>query len=113
MEADEEGEDTSELTADLESGDECNSPVLDRSPVLSPGGFSGYSLPSQDCASAQTLRKYDQAEAINTVATRRTFGGTSFSPLASSRSQKEDETLSAMELLISEIGYLGDIIVRR
>lgn len=109
-----EAEEESELTADLESGDEWSySPVLDMSPVLSPGGFSGYSLPQEDYASQQTLSKHTPLSPMSTTATRATFGAAAFAPILESAAKVEDENMNSLELLMSEMGYLGDVIVRQ
>ena len=103
-----------ELTADLESSDEWSySPILDMSPVLSSGGFSGYTLPEEDYASQQTLSKHTPLSPISTTATRATFGAAAFAPMMEVAAKVEEENLTSLELLMSEMGYLGDVIVRQ
>lgn len=108
-------EEESEQTGDLGSGDDCShSPVLDLSPILSPGkGFAGYSLPEGDYASEQTLRKQTPLSPVDAAATRTTFGAATFSPVCEVSEREEDENLTALGLLMSEMGYLGDVIVRK
>ncbi|PVH86912.1 hypothetical protein DL98DRAFT_526225 [Cadophora sp. DSE1049] len=98
-------DDDESLAADVGSGDEFTySPVLADIPV---GGFSGYSLPEADYASEQTLRKETPLSQLSpTAASRATFGATrqaTFEP--------EVEQMTALQQLLSEMGYLGDVIV--
>ncbi|KAE8448418.1 hypothetical protein EG329_009483 [Mollisiaceae sp. DMI_Dod_QoI] len=95
--------DDEDLTADMGSGDEFTySPVLAETPA---GGFSGYSLPEAEYASEQTLRKQTPLS----PGSRITFGAppAAFSPAAGN----ETEHMSALEELLNEMGYLGDVIV--
>lgn len=100
--------DEEDLTADLGSGDEFTySPVLAETPVE--GGFSGYSLPEAEYASELTLRKQTPLSPFQEPASRMTFGA---SPAAyPSTTGTEPEHMSALEQLLSEMGYLGDVIV--
>jgi len=97
-------DDDESLAADVGSGDEFTySPVLADIPV---GGFSGYSLPEADYASEQTLRKETPLSQLSPTASRATFGATrqaTFEP--------EAEQMTALQQLLSEMGYLGDVIV--
>lgn len=89
------------------SGDEFTySPVIDETPV----GFGGYSLPQADYASEQTIRKETPLSALAqaSAANRKRFG---ISPPHSPISPVEIEPMSALEELLSEMGYLGDVIV--
>ncbi|CZR54515.1 uncharacterized protein PAC_04399 [Phialocephala subalpina] len=100
--------DEEDLTADLGSGDEFTySPVLADTPVG--GGFSGYSLPEAEYASEQTLRKQTPLSPFQESASRTTFGA----PPATYPSMpgSDPEQMSALEQLLSEMGYLGDVIV--
>ncbi|KAG4430987.1 hypothetical protein IFR05_013531 [Cadophora sp. M221] len=97
-------DDDEDLAADVGSGDESSySPVLADIPA---GGFSGYSLPEADYASEQTLRKETPLSQLSaTTSGRTTFGAThqAFEP--------EAEQMTALQQLLSEMGYLGDVIV--
>lgn len=97
-------DDDEDLAADVGSGDESTySPILADIPA---GGFSGYSLPEADYASEQTLRKETpQSQLSATTSSRTTFGAThqAFEP--------EVEQMTALQQLLSEMGYLGDVIV--
>lgn len=95
--------DDEELTADLESGDDFT-----YSPILEDGkGFSGYSLPEGDYDSEHTLRKQTPLSPLTATATRTTFGAPAFAPVTTA----DIESMSALEQLMSEMGYLGDVIV--
>lgn len=99
--------DEEDLTADMGSGDEFTySPILSETPV---GGFNGYSLPEAEYASEQTLRKQTPLSPFHQPASRTTFGAppAAYAPTTGS----EPEHMSAMEQLLSEMGYLGDVIV--
>lgn len=90
----------SDMTADMDSGDEFTySPVLAESPAL--GGFSGYSLPEADYASEQTLRKQTPLSPFREPGNRTAFAMTA----------AESEQVSALDQLLSEMGYLGNMIV--
>ncbi|KAK0124399.1 hypothetical protein ONS95_009360 [Cadophora gregata] len=98
-------DDDVDLAADVGSGDEFTySPVLADIPIE---GFTGYSLPEADCASEQTLRKDTPlSQLAPTSASRATFGAThqtTFEP--------EVEQMTALQQLLSEMGYLGDVII--
>ncbi|TVY71473.1 hypothetical protein LSUE1_G007295 [Lachnellula suecica] len=97
-----------EISTDIGSGDEFTySPVLESSPVPV-GGFSGYSLPEDQFSSEHTLRK-EASLAQSKSATRATFGGAAaFSVGAGSA---DVANMSALEELMNDMGYLGDIIV--
>lgn len=93
--------DEDDLTADMGSGDEFTySPILADTRAI--GGFNGYSLPEAEYASEQTLRKQTP------LSPRSTFGAPlSAFPVAAA----EPEHMSALNELLSEMGYLGDVIV--
>jgi hypothetical protein len=101
-------DDEEDLAADMDvsSGDEfMYSPVL---PEAEESGFNGYSLPDGEYASEQTLRKETPLSALSgNAATRTTFGG----PAAFESSSGDARNMSALEELLSEMGYLGDVIV--
>jgi hypothetical protein len=93
-----------DLTADVSSGDEFTySPVLADIPS---GGFGGYTLPEADYASEQTLRKETPLSQLSQAASRATFGPAPRSPPA----HDDVEQMSALQQLLSEMGYLGDVI---
>ncbi|KAH8658840.1 hypothetical protein BGZ60DRAFT_434319 [Tricladium varicosporioides] len=93
--------DEEDLTADLGSGDELTySPVLDDNDGR---GFTGYSLPEEGYASEQTLRKVGPLSPAS--ATRTTFGG------STAFAGPDASNMSALEELLSEVGYLGDVII--
>ena len=99
--------DEEDLAADISSGDEfMYSPVL---PDAEDGqGFNGYSLPDGEYASEQTLRKETPLGALSgNAANRTTFGGAT----AFESSSEDARGMSALEELLSEMGYLGDVIV--
>jgi hypothetical protein len=96
--------DEDDFPADIGSGDEFTySPVLDETPV----GFSGYSLPDDQFASERTLRKEASMSQLTKSATRTTFGGAA--PF--SAPGPDAENMSALEELMNDMGYLGDVIV--
>lgn len=88
------------------SGDEFTySPVIDETPV----GFGGYSLPQADYASEQTITKDTPLSTLAEASVnRKRFG---ISPPRSPISAVEVEPMSALEELLSEMGYLGNMIV--
>ena len=93
---------------DVSSGDEfMYSPVL---PDAEEGsGFSGYSLPNGEYASEQTLRKETPIGALTAgAASRTTFGGATAFESASG----DASSMSALEELLNDIGYLGDVIMK-
>ncbi|KAL2074340.1 hypothetical protein VTL71DRAFT_8118 [Oculimacula yallundae] len=100
-------DDDEDLALDTGSGDEFTySPTSADIPT---GGFSGYSLPESDYASEQTLRKVtplSQLSQLSPASSRATFGAArpAFEPQA--------EQMSALQQLLSEMGYLGDVIVK-
>ncbi|KUJ12708.1 uncharacterized protein LY89DRAFT_737628 [Mollisia scopiformis] len=97
-----------DLTTDMGSGDEFTySPILAETPLS--GRFSGYSLPKAEYASKQTLRNQTPLSPFREPASRTTFGGPSAT--YTSTSGNEPEHMSALEQLLSEMGYLGDVIV--
>ena len=99
--------DEEDLTADVSSGDEFTySPVL---PDTEEGrGFNGYSLPDGEYASEQTLRKETPLGALSgNAASRTTFGGAA----AFESTGGDARSMSALEQLLSEMGYLGDVII--
>lgn len=94
-----------DLTADVGSGDEfAYSPVLSDTPAP---GFSGYSLPEDQYASEQTIRKATPVSQLTQTASRATFGAAPFLP----NPVPDAESMSTLEQLLSEMGYLGDVIV--
>jgi hypothetical protein len=95
-----------DLTADMGSGDEFTySPILAETPAIV--GFSGYSLPEAEYASEQTLRKQTPLSPFREPS-RTTFGA----PLSTFPvNGAEPEHMSALDELLSEMGYLGDVIV--
>lgn len=93
---------------DASSGDEfMYSPVL---PDIEEGrGFNGYSLPDSEYASELTLRKETPIGALSTgPASRTTFGGAA----AFEGGSGDARSMSALEELLNEMGYLGDVIVK-
>jgi hypothetical protein len=100
--------DEDDLAADMDvsSGDEfMYSPVL---PDVEEGkGFHGYSLPDGEYASEQTLRKEPIGALSPSPASRTTFGGA-----ATFERGGDARGGSALEELLSEMGYLGDVIVK-
>lgn len=77
------------------------------SPVLEAGkGFAGYSLPEGDYNSEQTLRKQTPLSPLGPAASRTTFGANTFAPIETT----DVESMSALEQLMSEMGYLSDVI---
>jgi hypothetical protein len=98
--------DDEDLTADIGSGDEFTySPVLAESP---PGSFTGYSLPDGDYDSQQTLRKDMPLNSLAQTTSRTTFGAALTFPPSPAN---EEGHISALEQLLSEMGYLGDVIL--
>jgi hypothetical protein len=92
-----------DLVADSESGDElAYSPITDQSDGQA---FTGYSLPEDQYSSEQTLQK---DASYTQITPRTTFGG---APNISSRAETDLGNMSALEELLSEVGYLGDFIV--
>jgi hypothetical protein len=98
-------EDDDDLTADIGSGDEFTYSPLDGAAGT---GFPGYSLPDGDYASELTLRKETGSftSLLPAQASRRTFGGPSMTP----SSGNDLRSTSIMDELLSEMGYLGDMI---
>jgi hypothetical protein len=95
-----------DLTADVGSGDEFTySPVLSETPAQ---GFSGYSLPDDQYASEQTIRKDTPLSQLTQTASRATFG---VAPPFLPNPVPDAESMSTLEQLLSEMGYLGDVIV--
>lgn len=91
-------EDEEDLVADSEDSDEFTySPVLD---TAEGRGFTGYSLPEDDYSSQHTLRK--DAPSPNS---RMTFGG------AVAAGETDLTKMTALEELMSEVGYLGGSII--
>jgi hypothetical protein len=103
------GEDLNEdedLTADSGSGDEFTySPVLSEAPAQ---GFSAYSLPEDQYASEQTLRKETPITQLTRTASRATFGS---APPFLPNPVPDAESMSTLEQLMHDMGYLGDVIV--
>jgi hypothetical protein len=89
-----------DLSADIGSGDESSgSPIKE---VQNP--FTGYSLPDSDYTSEQ---KEGPISALTQAASRTTFGGASpFVP----NTETDVKTMSTLEELLNEMGYLGDAI---
>lgn len=97
--------DDEDLTADVSSGDEfMYSPILEQAVE---GRFNGYSLPDGEYASEQTLRKESPLSPLTQTASRTTFGA---APLFSPHGN-DVASMSALEQLLDEMGYLGDVIV--
>jgi hypothetical protein len=76
-----------------------------------PGGLANgfqYSLPIDDHGSESTLKKGDAAAAGlgGKVALRQTFGPHTFDP-----PEKSGDTINALDQLLAEMGFLGDMIV--
>jgi len=95
-----------DLTADVGSGDELTySPVLSEIPTQ---GFSGYSLPDDQYASEQTIGKDTPLLQLTQTASRATFGA---APPFLPNPVPDAESMSTLEQLLSEMGYLGDVIV--
>ncbi|KAI9050120.1 hypothetical protein LZ554_006261 [Drepanopeziza brunnea f. sp. 'monogermtubi'] len=98
---------TSDIDADedMGSGDEFTySPTCK---VQSIGfGFGGYSLPEADYGSEQTLCKQPPLGQANN---RATFGA-GMTPFAGAGASAQAEPVSSHQLLMSEMGYLGDVI---
>jgi hypothetical protein len=92
-----------DLAADTGSGDESTySPVKEAE-----NRFNGYSLPDTDFTSELSLGKSHPISPLTQAASRTTFGGAvPFVPSAESDAQN----MSALEQLLSEMGYLGDAI---
>jgi len=66
-------------------------------------------LPDGEYASEQTLRKETPLAQLTQTASRATFGAP---PVAFSATTGGDvEHISALQQLLSEMGYLGDVIV--
>jgi hypothetical protein len=98
--------DDEDLTADIGSGDEFTySPVLAESPSRS---FTGYSLPDGDYDSQQTLRKDTPLDSLARATSRTTFGA---APTFPPSPTNEVGQITALEQLLSEMGYLGDVII--
>jgi len=97
--------DDEDLTADVSSGDEfVYSPILEQAVE---GRFNGYCLPDGEYASEQTLRKESPLSPSTQTASRTTFGAAPpFSPHGN-----DVASMSALEQLLDEMGYLGDVIV--
>jgi hypothetical protein len=95
-----------ELTADLGSGDEFTySPVLSETPAP---GFNAYSLPEDQYASEQTLTKGPPLSQLTQPASRATFGS---SPPFLPNPVPDAESMSTLEQLMHEMGYLSDVII--
>lgn len=111
-EGDDDENDYEDISADLELDEECTySPVIESSPVLdSKPGFAGYSLPEADYGSEHTLKKQSPMSPLSATSTRTTFGAAAFAPIASVPGNEE---MSALEQLMSEMGYLGDVIINK
>jgi hypothetical protein len=98
--------DDGDLTADIDSGDEfMYSPVIEQAVE---GRFNGYSLPDGEYASEQTLRKESPMSPLTQAASRTTFGA---APPFSPHGGNDVASMSALEQLLDEMGYLGDVIV--
>lgn len=92
-----------DLTADIGSGDEsAYSPIKEQRTVES--RFTGYSLPE---TSEMALQKPTPLSSLSQVASRTTFGGTAAFGQGVDVEPKE---MSALEELLSEMGYLGEAI---
>jgi hypothetical protein len=95
-----------DLTADMGSGDEFTySPVLSETPAP---GFNAYSLPEDQYASEQTLTKDSPLSQLTQTASRATFGA---SPPFLPNPVPDAESMSTLEQLLHQVGYLGDVIV--
>jgi hypothetical protein len=96
--------DDEDLAADAGSGDEFTyspNPAGQR-------GFNGYSLPDGEYASEQTLRKETPHSQLTQAASRATFGAPT---VALNSPGHGASSMSALEELLNEMGYLGDVIV--
>jgi hypothetical protein len=95
--------DEEDMSADIGSGDEsAYSPVKEVE-----SRFTGYSLPDSDYTSEQSLQKEMPLSPLTQAASRTTFGGGApFAPNA----QDDVKNMSTLEELLSEMGYLGDVI---
>lgn len=97
-------DDDEDLAIDSCSGDEFTySPTSVDVPA---DRFGGYSLPESDYASEQTLRKGTPLSQLSPASSRATFGAAhpAFEPQA--------EQMSALQQLLSDMGYLGDVIAK-
>ena len=100
----EESNEDEDLTADVGSGDEFTySPVLSETPAP---GFSGYSLPEDTFTSEQTIRK--DASPLTQSSSQATFGA---APPFLPDPVPDAESMSTLEQLLHDMGYLGDAIV--
>lgn len=85
----------------MASGDEFSySPVLEGARL----GRFGYSLPEQEYASERTIRK----ERESPVVSRKTFGGVE---VDNGLFEKEKSQVDALESLMRDMGYLGEMII--
>jgi hypothetical protein len=99
--------DEGDLIPDCESGDEFTySPVSESTDGR---GFTGYSLPEDQYSSEHTLQKETVYSQVTSPTSRATFGGANIS----TRAENDLGNMSALEELLSEVGYLGEIIVRK
>jgi len=100
--------DEDDLAADNGSGDElASSPVP---PTAEHGEFSGYSLPDGAYDSDLTLGKAATLLPLALSTNRITIG----SAAAFDATPSHDVgNMSALEELLSEMGYLGEVIVRK
>ena len=98
---------------DVSSGDEfMYCPTIPINEEAS--GFNEYSLPDGEYASEQTLRKETPIGALSGgPASRTTFGGGGGAAAAfATESAADAGRMNALQELLSEIGYLGDVIVK-
>lgn len=101
-----EEEEEEDLTADIGSGDESPySPVLSDSPAQ---GFNGYSLPEDQFATEPRSLKGSPLTQLTQTASRTTFGA---APPFLPNPVPDAENMSTLEQLLSEMGYLSDVIV--
>lgn len=95
--------DDEDLSADIGSGDESSgSPVKEVG-----GGFNGYSLPDADYKSDHSLQKAVAGATLTQAAVRTTFGG---APPFVPNVENDVKSLSMLEELLNEMGYLGEAI---
>lgn len=104
--SEEEPDEDEDLTADVGSGDEFTySPVLAESPAK---GFSPYSLPEDTYTSEQTIQKNSSVSLLTQTANRTTFGA---APPFLPNPVPDADSMSTLEQLLHDMGYLSELIV--
>jgi hypothetical protein len=104
--SEEEPNEDEDLTADVGSGDEfIYSPILAESPAK---GFSPYSLPEDTYTSEQTIQKNSSASLLTQTGKRATFGA---APPFLPNPVPDAESMSTLEQLLHDMGYLSEVIV--